>query len=454
MMRDARRSTMFGGRAAGVAAALMAVCVLASCSLLGSVSPSPAPAETAAVAAPVAAAVAKASPEHYAPVMPEPPAQRNEEELLAEADLRSAQLRNLVEREIASVAPGPFPESLPPAVKKAPASKAASAPPPAPAPTPAPAARQAVSVLPSAAKPSATLAGGNTTGLSTLARYTTQEGLPNNLVTAVYVDETDAWVGTSGGGVGRYNFAEKNWILTGEAEGLISNFVTDLAKFKGKLYVGTKKGVSVWDGVAWSNLIEQDRVLLQNTTFRQQAGELWIAARNMRGGLLSFDGEKWRNMSGMRPGLLLNNVSALDFDGKEIWIGTTSRGVLAFRNNDWMSYTVAEGITSNFVYTLAVKKGKAFLGGCCGLSYFDGERWSVFDVPEGLPHSTVNAIVWDGDIVWLGTKNGLSAFNGSEFVNYYVEDGLLADNHVTSLFVRGDEVWVGTIGGLSRLRKE
>jgi ligand-binding sensor domain-containing protein len=289
--------------------------------------------------------------------------------------------------------------------------------------------------------------------LSLISRFTTSEGLPNNLVTAVYVDETEAWVGTSGGGVARYLFAEKNWIITGEAEGLISNFVTDVVKFKGRVFVGTKQGISVWDGFAWTSMTEQERVQLLNTTFRVRNGELWVAARNMRGGLLAFDGEKWKDKSTIRTGIVLNNVSTFDFDGNDIWIGTTSRGVYALRGNDWKIYSVTEGITSNFVYTMAVKGGRAYLGGCCGVSYFDGTRWTVYDVPEGLPHSTVNAIAWDGDVVWFGSKNGLAAFDGNEFRNFYAEDGLLAENHVTCLFVRGDELWVGTTGGLSRLKK-
>ena len=171
------------------------------------------------------------------------------------------------------------------------------------------------------------------------------------------------------------------------------------------------------------------------------------------GGVLTFDGEHWKNRSTMKPGVILNNVSDLYFDGKDVWMGTTSRGLYVRRGKKWSAYTVASGIASNFVYTLAVKDGKCFLGGCCGLSFFNGEEWKVLDVPEGLPHSTVNAILLDRGLAWLGTKNGLSIFDGEEFINFYAEDGLLGSNHVTSLFLRGDELWVGTVGGLSRLEK-
>jgi len=289
--------------------------------------------------------------------------------------------------------------------------------------------------------------------LQLVEKFTVAEGLPHEIVSAIYVDETDAWIGTSGGGVGRFNFAEKNWIVTKEVDGLASDQVTDIAKFKGRIYVGTKLGLSVWDGFSWTTMKEFGKVQLLNVGLTARGGDLWVAARNMRGGLLLYDGENWADKTTMRGGMILNNISDIVFDGDDMWMGTTSRGVSVLRGKNWTDYTVVEGIASNFVYTLGVVKGKCYLGGCCGLSYFDGGKWTIYDIPDGLAHSTVNAVVTEGNLVWLGTKNGLSVFDGDAFHNFFVEDGLLVDNRVTALFVIGDELWVGAVGGLSRLRK-
>jgi frataxin-like iron-binding protein CyaY len=415
-------------------------------------------------------------------IMPPLPPEKTDAEILEEAKLRAAALRPVVDSEIAMVRPGPIPEpevkkpsapvreaapeasaqkvrkpvqqlqeaeqsSTPvedlPAVAAAPVEKKA---PPAPRVAPADAGSGKSSnggVFSSAEAPS----------LTSMATFTTSNGLPENLVTAVFVDESDAWVGTNGGGVARFNFAENNWIITKKVDGLISDFVTDITKYKGRIFVGTDVGVAIWDGIAWQNKQTEDKLELANSTFALGDSTLWLAARNMRGGLLEFDGEKWLNRSNIRAGVILNNVSAMAFDKKEIWLGTTSRGLYVKRARDWEIFSVTEGIASNFIYSIAVKEDKAFLGGCCGLSYYDGSRWTIFDVPDGLSHSTVNDVVYDGDIVWLGTKNGLCAYNGEEFTSYYAEDGVLVDNRVTSIFVRGDELWIGTAGGLSRLKK-
>jgi ligand-binding sensor domain-containing protein len=404
------------------------------------------------------------------PVMPPPPPERSEAEILVETDRRADAMKPVIDQQIATVVPGEYP-TIEKKVKKKKKSKraakakrpekksyakrtprktraqaAAPVPVPVPEPTPAP---EVESYTP-------TYQAGDEIvipELELMERYTDASGLPSNLVSPVYVDESEAWVGTSGGGLARYVFEEDNWINIGMAEGLISNNILDIVKFKGKVYVSTKQGITVWDGFSWVTITEKERVQTQNASFTVNGDTLWVAARNMRGGVLQYDGSKWKNSSAMRPGALLNNVSDMAFEGKDIWVGTTSRGLYTKKAKKWSSHTVSKGIASNFIYTLAVKDGKAYLGGCCGLSYYDGSSWVVFDVPEGLPHSTVNDILTEGPLVWLASKNGLSAFDGEEFHNFYAEDGLLGNNHVTSIFLFRDELWVGTTGGLSRLKK-
>lgn len=411
------------------------------------------------------------------PAMPPVPGERSEKDYLADADRRSEVLKPMMLASIAAVVPGPYPEvkkpEPPPAAKVAstPAAQPKAAPKPgvkapgaahastqAAAPVPTPAAPRPEPVPaeppPQRAKPAVVTQAESVPDLVLEKKFTVADGLPSNLISALYVDESEAWVGTAGAGVARYIFAESHWIVTGTSGGLGSDFVTDIIKFKGKVYVGTKSGISVWDGFDWSSMSEMESVQLGNVSFTVKEGELWVAARNMRGGMLMFDGNKWTDRSTMRQGLILNNVSDFAFDNGEIWIGTTSRGVYTKRGKDWTIFSVTDGIASNFIYTMAVKGGKCYLGGCCGVSYYDGEKWTIYDVPEGLPHSTVNSIVWDATgIVWLGSKNGLSGFDGTSFRNFFVDDGLLPDNHVTSLFVKGDDVWVGTVGGLSHLKK-
>ncbi len=375
--------------------------------------------------------------------LPPPPAGRTEEELWRLAQQRADALEATVRADIAAAEP-PVPPAAPPPVVVAPPSSSAApttagpepvpATPAAPVPAPAPAGRTSVPTV------------------RVVQRYTTENGLPSNRVTALYVDREDAWVGTADAGVVRLNFAEGNWISVRTEDGLAADRVSDIVRYKGQVYVGTQKGISIWDGVSWRTEDRIGKVKLFNARFRVHGDLLWVAARTMHGGLLTFDGERWKDRSTIKQGTVLNNVSDFAFSGETLWIGTTNRGVLRYDGKNWRSFSVADGLASNFIYTLAVQGDTAYLGGCCGVSVFENGSWKIYDIAEGLPHSTVNAIALDGRLVWFGSKKGLGLFDGFEFTNFYSDDGL-TDDRITALFLRGDEVWVGTANGLNRLEK-
>lgn len=283
-------------------------------------------------------------------------------------------------------------------------------------------------------------------------RYTTANGLPSNRISSLYVDDQDAWVGTEDGGLARLNFAEGNWLLTKAEDGLASNRVTGIIGYQGRIYVGTQDAISVWDGIAWSSEREVGPVRLANTVFRVQEGALWVAARTMKGGLVTFDGKSWKNRSSLEQGALLNNISDFAFGGKTLWIGTTNRGVLRFGKEGVTSFMAADGLATNFVYAIAVRGDDVYVGGCCGVSAFQGGAWRIYDVPDGLPHATVSAIAPDGPLLWFGTAKGLALFDGADFVKATQLQGL-KDAKISALFVHGDEVWVGSDNGLFRLEK-
>ncbi len=376
-------------------------------------------------------------PERPALDLPPPP-RRSPDALWDEALARSRRLEPVVEQDIRSVSPPPIPEAvLQPSRPGRPLQASA---PPAEKPVPPPRPEPGLPSRPAVPE------------VRVVQRYTTDNGLPSNRITAIYVDDSDAWIGTADAGVARLNFAEGNWIITNLEDGLASNRVSDIIKYKGLILVGTQEGISIWDGASWRIETRVGKVKLINSVFTVHDGLLWVAARTMHGGLLTFDGERWRDKSTIKPGTVLNNVSDFAFSDGVLWIGTTNRGVYRFDGKGWKTFTVADGIASNFVYTLAVKGDRCYLGGCCGVSVYENGTWKIYDIAEGLPHSTVNAIAIDGDLVWFGSKKGLGLFDGFEFTNFYTEDGL-TDDRITSLFVRGNEVWVGTANGLNRLEK-
>jgi len=281
--------------------------------------------------------------------------------------------------------------------------------------------------------------------------YTKEDGLPSDSISSIYVDENDAWIGTHRDGLARLNFQEGNWLIVKKEDGLVSDRITDIIKYKDAVYVGTQDGINVWDGISWETIEKFGGTKLVNTVFKVNNGLLWVAARTMHGGLLTYDGETWRDKSTIKPGTVLNNVTSLDFEGDYLWIGTTNRGIYGFDGKRWASYTVAQGLASNFVYALAAGNKACYLGGCCGVSILENGKWKIYDIAEGLPHSTVNVVAVDKGVAWFGTKKGLALFDGYEFMVFSTSDGL-PDERITEIFMNGTDAWIGTHQGLVKLR--
>ena len=82
---------------------------------------------------------------------------------------------------------------------------------------------------------------------------TTEDGLPDNRVTALWGDDQDIlWVGTAGG-LGRYD--GETWTTYTRADGLVSHDINCIYQdVSGALWVGTREGVSVLDGPSRSML--------------------------------------------------------------------------------------------------------------------------------------------------------------------------------------------------------
>lgn len=281
--------------------------------------------------------------------------------------------------------------------------------------------------------------------------YKKEDGLPSDSISSIYVDENDAWIGTHRDGIARLNFQEGNWLIIKKEDGLVSDRITDIVKFKDAVFVGTQDGLNVWDGISWETIERHGGTKLVNTVFKINNDLLWVAARTMHGGLLTYDGETWRDKSTIKPGTVLNNVTSLDFDGDYLWIGTTNRGIYGFDGKNWASYTVAQGLASNFVYALAAGNKACYLGGCCGVSILENGKWKIYDIAEGLPHSTVNVVAVDKGVAWFGTKKGLALFDGYEFLVFSSADGL-PDDRITEIFITGMDAWIGTHQGLVKLR--
>jgi ligand-binding sensor domain-containing protein len=209
-----------------------------------------------------------------------------------------------------------------------------------------------------------------------------------NVTAAAVVDaENVKWFSIGGAPTGNriFSFDGVTWIES-EADWSNSIIIDDA----GQKWFCTGKGVSCFDGNAWTNYTAENG--LPGTQARKGVfdhdGIGWF---ELDTGLFSFNGSSWTswedsiNTYGDSSGGGMVNISSIAVDRNNIkWFGTYGYGVLSFDGISWKHYSKDDGLPGNYVRAIAVDHdnviwaGSGVFGNDTGISYFDGKKWTVF----------------------------------------------------------------------------
>ncbi len=289
--------------------------------------------------------------------------------------------------------------------------------------------------------------------------YNRGNGLAENSVRYITVDHLGRkWFGTAFSGVTVWDGVNSTSYDTLNS-GLISNFTTCIADDKsGKVWIGTIYGLSVFDGVGWTNY--DTSVLKDGVTALaiDDSGKAWIGTSI--NGVWLFDGVSWIIFNNSNVGLISNSVNTIIIQPLDtIWFGCAG-GVSIFDGEywkEWTSYdTSNSGLTSSGVSSIAIDSlGRKWFGGCCGgLNMFDGVNWITYDTTNsGLPSNQVVSMVVDSTgNLWIATETierystyNLTKFDGSSWITYDISENQIASNKVRDIAIdRYGNKWIGT----------
>jgi signal transduction histidine kinase/ligand-binding sensor domain-containing protein len=177
------------------------------------------------------------------------------------------------------------------------------------------------------------------------------------------------WVGTNGNGL--IHLKRRTVHMFTMADGLLSNIaMTVIAGHDGRVWIGSNCGLSVYDGKQFRSYKEKDG--LANSC-------VWSLAEDQ------------------------NN---------DIWIGTYGGGLFRFRDEQFVQYSIEQGLPSKIVLQVLVAR--------------------------------------DGSL-WMATPDGISHMQNGRFRNYTIADGLSSNQVVTIFQDRTGTIWACTQGGLDRL---
>ncbi len=251
----------------------------------------------------------------------------------------------------------------------------------------------------------------------------------------------------------------ENWTTE---DGLPQNSVTAIRKTgDGFIWLGTFGGLTRFDGSDFTTFTHQNTEGLSghriNDLYEDRSGTLWIATQD--GGLSRYDGKGF--ISETRPlGLDTNYVTSVTgtADGT-LWIGT-DRGLAMVSGGSAKILTSKDGLPDDFITAVRVAEdGAVWIGTPRGLASLRNGKISVARLPgDGKASGVICLCAGGGGVMWAGSdRRGLlkCSENGCvQFVPGY--GGKEPDRSSSAIWVVWREpegsLLLGTGDGLLRFR--
>jgi len=252
-----------------------------------------------------------------------------------------------------------------------------------------------------------------------------------------------------GAGVFSANAQRYNISVFNISSGLPGNQVTSLLQDNyGRLWVGTMKGLCVYDGLTF-NRFDKGNPIYDNpitSLMQDHEGNIWIGT--IRKGVCKYNGTSFEFYN-TSTGLLSDNVNALA-EGKDgnIWIGT-AEGLNRYDGKFFHSYTSLRGLINNNILSLSFdKQGTLWICTIGGINLMREGQFSTLTTDDGLLSNIAYQATQsaNGDM-WIATYLGVSVYNGKSFKNYTRANGIQADRVEQILHLSDTTAMLATYGG-------
>jgi signal transduction histidine kinase/ligand-binding sensor domain-containing protein len=234
-----------------------------------------------------------------------------------------------------------------------------------------------------------------------LKRFTTRDGLPNELVRALYEDRAGSlWVGTYGG----------------------------LSRLEKGRFVSLPKDDRGW---VWC-------------LFEDREGDLWVG---MNGALNRFRDDNF-SMYGRSEGLPSDEPIVVRQDKQRVvWVGYNDSGLLAFSPGKPHLYTSEDGLPSNEIFGITpTSAGDLLIGTRAGLSRLHRGRFLNYSIPSPAGRSTVfDAIEDTHGKLWVASASGVYELNHGKWSPVIGGDPSPQNYAVTLMETRRGSLWAGTL---------
>ena len=311
-----------------------------------------------------------------------------------------------------------------------------------------------------------------------LRAFTLEDGLPQSQVYAMTQDNKGyLWLGTQGGGLARFD--GNNFRVFNETNGLLSNYINALTTKNNRLYIGTKRGLSVKYKTQFTNIetpevnkicqIKNELLVLTHKGIYQvnsnnTAQKLSIHSEidNLQiKDLMFFDGYFWIatqeglwQLSELSASastfekLERNDFAALEGFDHKVFASTFNDGTLVFDSKNFDdAVLIREPLRIND--TAILNNNELWVAtDNDGISVIDASTNSelfTLNAINGLAVSNVKQVLQDRQSnIWIATSGGgLYKYFQNNFKHFNTETGLNG-NRVYAVHHKNNAIWIST----------
>ena len=261
------------------------------------------------------------------------------------------------------------------------------------------------------------------------------------------------WVASEGAGVAR--ISGETIVVYNEKDGLVSNIVNAVFYQEGKMYVGTEKGLSIFQDESWVTDTRFDKIMI-NYIAEDVNRNLWFAS-DIGLARLSFDG-KFEFMD-EDNGLPSRQVSAIAFDDENnIWLSTKQGGLVQLKLSNFKNISPSDGLSYKVINVIEEdSNGTIYVGSDNGdIDVIRNGVISNLKLNKDLSNVSVKDILVEDDgTVWIATYDGVIKIKGGSEEYFKVDDGMLSLKSRRLLMDKEGVIWVASRnGGINKILKD